>query len=77
MTQSPRSITRDRAERIARAHACENCGEYSYKRLTIKPASADQRTELGERWHVTKVCGVCGQEHEMGIDASGEVVYVT
>jgi transcription elongation factor Elf1 len=76
LTQSPRSITRERAERIARAHACENCGEYSYKRLTIKPASADQRSELGERWHVTKACGVCGQEHEMGIGADGEIVYV-
>jgi hypothetical protein len=70
------AIKRDRAVRIARAHACENCGEYSYKRLVIKPADAAQRKEFGEVWHVSKVCGVCGLEHEMGIAADGEIVYV-
>ena len=70
-------ITRERAERIARAHACENCGEYSYKKLTIKPASAESRTSLGEAWHAVKVCGVCGMEQELGIDDEGEIVYVT
>jgi transcription elongation factor Elf1 len=70
-------ITEDRAQRIAKAHACENCGEYSYKKLVVRPATAAGRTELGEAWHVTKVCGVCGMEHEMGIDADGEIVYVT
>lgn len=76
MSPAPRPIGRERAQRIAKAHACENCGEYSYKRLSIKPATADQRAELGEHWHVAKVCGVCGLESEMGIDAAGEIVYV-
>jgi transcription elongation factor Elf1 len=70
-------ITRERAERIAKAHACENCGEYSYKRIVVKPASDASRTELGEVWHASKICGVCGMEHEMGIDGDGEIVYVT
>jgi transcription elongation factor Elf1 len=70
-------ITLDRAERIARGHACENCGEYNYKRLVIEQTPPSKRTELGETWRVTKTCGVCGQEHEMGISATGEVVYVT
>lgn len=69
-------ITRDRAERIAKAHACENCSEYSYKRLVVRPASEEERAEFREVWHASKVCGVCGQEHEMGIAADGEVVYV-
>jgi transcription elongation factor Elf1 len=76
VSPTPRPITRERAQRIAKAHACEKCGEYSYKRLSIRPATADQRAEFGEHWHVTKVCGVCGQEQDMGIDAEGEVVYV-
>lgn len=76
MSAAPRPVSRDRALRIAKAHACESCGEYSYKRLIIRPATAAQRAELGEHWHVTKVCGVCGQEYEMGIDAEGEIVYV-
>ena len=69
-------ITRERAERIARAHACERCGEYSYKKLTVKPASAENREEFGEVWHAAKICGVCGLHQELGIDAEGEIVYV-
>lgn len=69
-------ITRERAERIARAHACENCGEYSYKKLTVKPATPEQRRELKEAWHATKTCGVCGMIQDLGIDDEGEIVYV-
>ena len=69
-------ITRERAERIARAHACERCGEYSYKKLTVKPASREHREEFGEAWHAAKVCGVCGLHQELGIDAEGEIGYV-
>ncbi len=70
-------ITQERAERIAKAHACENCGEYSYKKLKVKPATKEQREQLAAAWIAAKVCGVCGMEHEMGIDAEGEVVYVS
>ena len=73
---TPETITRDRAERIARAHACENCGEYSYKRLVVKPASDVHRKEFNEVWHVTKICGVCGLHQEMGIDDEGDIAYV-
>ena len=71
------AIKRDRAERIARAHACENCGEYSYKKLAVKPASAEHQKEFGEVWHVVKECGVCNMRQEMGIDAEGDIVYVS
>ncbi|HKG93932.1 MAG TPA: hypothetical protein VKA84_18630 [Gemmatimonadaceae bacterium] len=71
------AITRERAERIARAHACENCGEYSYKRVIVKPATDQNRTELNEVWHAIMVCGVCGMQTELGIDAEGDVVYAT
>jgi hypothetical protein len=69
------SITRERAERIARGHACENCGEYSYKRLLVKPAPPSLRDELGAVWVVTKTCGVCGLQQEIGIDEDGDVVF--
>ena len=72
----PVPITRERAERIARAHACERCGEYSFKRVVVKPASDAHTRELGEAWHASKVCGVCGLAQEMGIDDEGEIVYV-
>jgi hypothetical protein len=69
-------ISRDRAERIAKAHACENCGEYSYKKLKVKPASGAAMPELPVAWVASKVCGVCGMEQELGIDAEGEILYV-
>jgi len=70
-------ITRERAERIAKAHACENCGEYSYKRVSVKPASKRQRESLGVAWSAEKICGVCDAHHEMGISEEGDIVYVS
>ena len=69
-------ISRERAERIAKAHACENCGEYSFKRLVVKPSPPALRAELKEVWHAEKTCGVCGMEQELGIDEDGDIVYV-
>jgi transcription elongation factor Elf1 len=77
MLLAPKSvISKERAERIAKGHACEHCGEYSYKKLAIKPPTATQRSELKESWHAIKTCGVCGLEQEMGIDADGDILYV-
>lgn len=69
-------ITRERAERIAKAHACEHCGEYSYKKVTITPASKAQQESLKVSWQALKVCGVCGTQQELGIAADGDIVYV-
>ena len=68
-------ITKQRAERIARGHACIKCNEYSYKKLTVKPASAEHRAELGVAWQVVAVCGICGTHQELGIDDDGDIVY--
>jgi hypothetical protein len=68
-------ISRDRAERIARAHACTNCLEYSFKKLTVAPAPASHKADLHTLWVATRTCGVCGLEQEIGIDRSGEIVY--
>lgn len=69
-------ITRERAELIAKAQPCERCGEYSYKKVAVKPPSDAQREALGVAWHVNEVCGVCGAHQEIGIDDDGDVVYV-
>ena len=69
-------ISRERAERIAKAHACENCGEYSFKRLVVKPSPQALRAEFREVWHAEKTCGVCGMQQELGIDEDGDIVYV-
>lgn len=69
------AITRERAERIARAHACESCGEYTFKKIAVKPASDSIRDELRAVWIANKTCGVCGLQQELGIDEDGDVVY--
>ena len=68
-------ITRERAARIARTHACEHCREYSYKKVTVRPASEALRKQFNEAWHVVAVCGVCEHEKEMGIDEDGDIIY--
>ncbi len=69
------TITQARAERVARAHACVRCREYSYKRVAVVAAAPALRDALGEVWHATLVCGVCGTRQELGIAADGDVVY--
>ena len=69
-------ITRERAERIARAHACVACREYTYRKIAVREATKALREEFGEIWHAVLVCGVCGTHQELGIDDDGDVVYV-
>jgi len=68
-------ITRERAERIAKAQPCARCGEYSFKQVKVKPASEGQRQTLAVVWHVVRTCGICGAVEELGIDDDGDVVY--
>ena len=70
------ALTKERAERIARAHACVSCREYTWRKISIREASSALREEFGEVWHATLVCGVCGVQQELGIDDDGDVVYV-
>jgi transcription elongation factor Elf1 len=68
-------ISRERAERIAKSHACVKCGEYSYKRVSVKPATKRLQESLGVAWSTQQVCGVCDAHFELGIDDEGNVVY--
>lgn len=72
---SPRPITQERAARISRGHACSQCLEYSFKKVTIRRAPASHKRDLKTYWVVTRVCGVCGLDQELGLDAEGEIVY--
>ena len=68
-------ITRERAERIARAHVCRQCNEYSFQKLTTKPAPESLVKELGVAWVVVRICGVCGYQGEVGIQDDGDIVF--
>jgi hypothetical protein len=69
------AISKERAQKIAKAHACSSCKEYSYQKLTVKAATAAITAELGAVWIATKVCGVCKYQEEIGIAEDGDVVY--
>jgi len=71
----PAPIDQARAERIARSHPCERCLEYSFKKLVVRPSIPSHRTELGSVWTVKRICGVCGLEGELALDAEGDIVY--
>ncbi len=75
-SDEPMTLSKERAERIARAHACIGCREYTWRRITIRDPSPGLREEFGEVWHATLVCGVCDLHQELGIDDDGDVVYV-
>lgn len=45
--------------------------------MKVKPASESHRKALGEVWHVTRECGICGSHQEVGIDEDGDIVYAT
>lgn len=68
-------ITRERALRIAKGHACSHCKEYTYKKLTVKVAPESIQTELKAAWIATKLCGVCNMESEIGIQDDGDIVF--
>lgn len=70
-------ISRERAERIAKAHACDRCGEYSYKTVKVSPAPKRLEESLGVVWSTHQVCGVCDSHLELGIDEDGSVVFVS
>jgi hypothetical protein len=70
------AITHERAERIVKAHACEHCGEYSYKRLRVTVAGGRLKDDLGVVWLAAKTCGVCGLQQELGLDDDGDIVFV-
>jgi transcription elongation factor Elf1 len=69
-------ITRERADRIARAHACIGCQEYTYRKVSIARAGVQHGAVLDEKWHATLTCGVCGIRQELGLSADGDVLYV-
>lgn len=70
-------ISRERAERIAKSYACTRCGEYSYKRVKVTPATKRLEESLGVVWSTEQVCGVCDSHLELGIDEDGTIVYVS
>ena len=43
--------------------------------MVVKPAALSHQKELGAMWIATRVCGVCGLESELALDAEGDILY--
>jgi hypothetical protein len=69
------SITRERAERIAKSQPCSHCLEYTFQKISVKPATPAIKKELEVEWVATRLCGVCKHQTEVGIADDGDVVY--
>lgn len=71
-----KTISHKRAVVIARALACSHCREYTFRKVVVKPAPDSQRKALQVVWVAHRICGVCGLETELGLDADGDVVFL-
>jgi hypothetical protein len=70
----PQTVSRDRAERIARAQACPKCGEYSYKKFKLRAARADDDV-AGAAWIADLICGVCNAHLQLALEPDGDVLF--
>lgn len=68
------TVTKERAELIARAQACPRCHEYTYKRMKLRAADpGDQVT--GAAWIADMVCGVCSAHLQLALESDGDVLF--
>ena len=68
-------ITRERAVLVAKGHACSQCQEYTYRKLSVKRAPVSIQKALNAAWIAVNVCGVCGYQSEIGIEPDGDIVF--
>jgi transcription elongation factor Elf1 len=67
-------VSKERAERIARAQACPRCGEYTYKKLKMRAARPDDHVATAA-WMAELVCGVCAAHLQLALEADGDVLF--
>jgi transcription elongation factor Elf1 len=67
-------VTKERAERIARAQACPRCSEYTYKRMKLRAAEPSDHV-AGAAWIAELVCGVCSAHLQLALESDGDVLF--
>lgn len=67
-------VTKERAERIARAQPCPRCSEYTYKKLKLRAADATDHV-AGAAWIAEMVCGVCEAHLQLALESDGDVLF--
>ncbi|MES3034980.1 MAG: hypothetical protein V4813_13360 [Gemmatimonadota bacterium] len=68
------TVTKERAELIARAQACPRCHEYTYKRIKMRAADPGDHV-TGAAWIADMVCGVCAAHLQLALESDGDVLF--
>ena len=68
------TVTKERAELIARAQPCPRCHEYTYKRLKLRAADPGD-VAGGAAWIADMVCGVCSAHLQLALESDGDVLF--
>lgn len=68
------TVSRERAERIARAQPCPRCSEYTYKKLKLRAAEPSDHI-AGAAWVGELVCGVCAAHLQLALESDGDVLF--
>jgi transcription elongation factor Elf1 len=67
-------VTKERAERIARAQPCPRCGEYTYKKMKMREATESDHLS-NAAWLADMICGVCSAHLQLALESDGDVVF--
>jgi len=67
-------VTKERAERIARAQPCPRCNEYTYKKIKLREAIAADHI-AGAAWIAEMLCGVCAAHLQLALESDGDVLF--
>ena len=68
------TVTKERAELIARAQPCPRCHEYTYKRLKLRAADPGDHV-TGAAWIADMVGGVCSAHLQLALESDGDVLF--
>lgn len=68
------TVTKERAELIARGQACPRCREYTYKKIKLR-AVVESDHIAGAAWIAEMICGVCAAHLQLALESDGDIVF--
>ena len=67
------TVTKERAELIARGQACPRCREYTYKKIKLR-AAVESDHIAGAAWIAEMICGVCAAHLQLALESDGDIL---
>ena len=68
------TVTKERAELIARGQACPRCREYTYKKIKLRAAIESDHI-AGAAWIAEMICGVCAAHLQLALESDGDILF--